>query len=152
FAAAGQGGRIVGADVEWTVGALQPNEQRLLDLKVRTMALAPAATQFAVATADGGVRAEAQKALEITGIPAVTIEEMKALANPIKVGEKTTYRLVIKNPGSLPLKDVEVVCNVPNELKFVSAKGPTKEQAAGGLVTFGKVDIPAQQTAEYLIE
>src|SRR5205809_2673002 len=47
FVSAGQGGGIVGGDVVWNVGALQPREERVLNLTVRANQLSPAAVQQA---------------------------------------------------------------------------------------------------------
>lgn len=151
FVSAGQGGGVVGGEILWNVGTLPAGGERVLSLTVRAIGLSPAAVQQATAIADGGIRSEAQKAIEILGLAALDVK-MGDTIDPIKVGERTTYRLVITNPGSLPAKETEVRVVLSAELKFVGARAPAKELAAGQAITFAKVDVQPQQALEYLID
>src|SRR5262249_54786763 len=91
-------------------------------------------------------------ALEILGIAAVSINRVDLL-DPVEVGKRTTYRIQISNSGSLPASGIEVKGIIPPEMRFVSAKAPVKEQVAGQVVTFAKLDdLQPNQTAEFFIE
>jgi hypothetical protein len=60
----------------------------------------------------------------------------------------------VRNPGSLPLADMEVKAILPKELELVpgGAKGPVPATAVGGVVTFGKATVAPGQALEYTLE
>src|SRR5262249_6587923 len=138
FVSAGQGGQAADGEVVWNLGTLQPREQRALQLTTRCEKLTPAAVNVAVATADPGLKAEAEARVEILGIPALRLEVID-IGDPVEVGKQVTYVIEVTNTGSLAGKDIELKATVPIELRAVDAKGPTKEKIDGPLVSFAPV-------------
>lgn len=152
FVSASGDGKIVGGDVEWNVGTLGPREERTLNLSTRCQKLALAAVQQATLTADSGIRVEAQKGLEILGIPALRVE-MRDLDDPVEVGKRTAYLLKITNTGSLPANGIEVKAVLPDKMKYLGVRAVAKEQVIGQTITFAKVDgLEPNKTLEYFID
>jgi uncharacterized repeat protein (TIGR01451 family) len=152
FKDASAGGRIVGSDVQWDIGNLGPREERVLNLSTLCRKQAQLALQTATATADTGVRAEAQRDIQILGIPALRTE-MRGLPGPVEVGKKTSYMLKITNTGSKTADSVIVTTTLSNELKYLNSEAPVQGRAAGQVVTFDKIDgLEPGRFVEYRID
>jgi uncharacterized repeat protein (TIGR01451 family) len=153
FQSATQGGQPGNGEVLWRLGTLQAHEQRILQMTTVAEKLTPAAVLVAEATADPGLRTQAQASLEIVGIPALRLEVVDE-GDPVEVGKTVTYRIEVTNTGSLPAKQVEIKAFLPAELQVVPGKatGPTLATVAGQTITFAPVDVDPQRTVRYLIE
>jgi uncharacterized repeat protein (TIGR01451 family) len=152
FQSADQGGKLGTGEVVWNLGALQPGEQRVLQMTARCEKLAGAAASIVAVTGEPGVRAEQQTTLEILGVPALSFRFVNS-PPPVEVGKMTFYQLEVTNTGSLPATQVEIKAILPPEMKAVSAKGPTKETIAGQNVTFAPLDsLAANKSVQYTIE
>ncbi len=140
FISAGQGGQLAGNDVVWSVGIMQPKEQKVLKLTANCQKLTPAAVQQASASGDPNARADASAALEIFGMPAFEFK-VGDTGDPVEVGKRLTYQITVTNTGSLPANDVEIKGIVPNEMRVIQGNGPTKVNVAGQMVTFEKLPV-----------
>lgn len=145
-------GQVVANEIVWNLGTLVPRETKTIRLSARALALAPAAMQVAVVSADGGLRKEAQATVEILGAPGVN-HEMRDTRDPVEVGKRTSYVIVLSNKGGTVAENQIVVrAIVPAELKVIQAKGPSAENVAAQIVTFAPVDVAPGQVLEFTIE
>jgi uncharacterized repeat protein (TIGR01451 family) len=153
FQSATQGGQPGTGEVLWRLGTLQPREQRILQVTTVAEKLTPAAVQTAEASADPGLRAQAQASLEIVGVPALRLDVVDE-GDPVQVGKTVTYRIEVTNTGALPAQQVAIKALVPPELRIVPGKatGPSLATVAGQTLTFAPLDVAPQQTVRYLIE
>jgi uncharacterized repeat protein (TIGR01451 family) len=153
FVSATEGGQAAAdGQVTWNLGTLQPRQERIVQLTTRCLKLTPRAVNVAVATADPGLREQAEAALEIRGIPAFRLEVVD-LDDPVEVGAKTMYRIDVTNQGTLPGNQVEIVATVPKEMRVLSTDGPTKAKVEGQRVTFPPVDsVAPKQTLSYSVQ
>ena len=108
FVTASQGGQLMGTEVVWNLGTLRPGEEKVLLLTTRTQQVTPTTVQQFVATADPGLNVQAQKEIQILGLPAFRLE-MKDDVDPVPVGGRTVYRINVTNTGSLPANDLVLV-------------------------------------------
>jgi uncharacterized repeat protein (TIGR01451 family) len=151
FVGASAGGRVVGADVQWDIGTLAPREERLLTLSTRCLKQA-LVRQVASLVADSGLSVEAQKDIDIIGIPALRTE-MRGLPGPVEVGKTTSYLLKVTNTGSKSADDVVVKTRLSPELKYLKSLAPVKETVAGQDITFDKIDrLEPGRSVEYRID
>jgi uncharacterized repeat protein (TIGR01451 family) len=153
FVSATEGGQA-GADgqVTWNLGTMQARQERVVQLTARCLTLTPRAVNVAVATADPGLREQAEAALEIRGLPAYRLETV-VVDNPVAVGGKTLYRIDVTNQGSLPGNQVEIVATLPKEMRVLSTDGPTRAKVDGQTVTFPPVEsIAPKATLQYAIQ
>lgn len=152
FVTAGQGGQLMGSEVVWNIGTLKPQEQKLLYLTTRTQQVTPTVIQQFVATADPGVTVQAQKDLQILGIPAFRLE-LKDDNDPVPVGGRVTYTVNVANTGSLPANEVSLVATVPQEMRVINAQGPSAANTQGQVITFAPLNnVQKDQTLTYVIE
>jgi uncharacterized repeat protein (TIGR01451 family) len=152
FVSASEGGQPSDGQVAWNIGTLQPREQKLLRVTTNCLRITEKALNVAVATADPGLQAQAEAAVEIRGLPAFMME-VRDLDDPIEVGARTTYEIKVTNQGSLPGNQVEIKAFAPEEMRIISANGPSTPRIEGRAVTFPPVDgLQPKQTFTYTVE
>ncbi len=154
FQSSTEGGRPGDGEVTWELGALQPGAEKRVRVTATCERPAPAAVNRAEATADGGLRAADEAVTAIVGQAAFRFE-LKDIGDPVLVGQRLTYRVLVTNTGSAPANGVEVKAVVPAELAIVpgGAKGPGAPTVEKQVVTFAAVDnVAPQQALEYTIE
>lgn len=155
FVSATQGGTLNGGQVVWTLGTLQPHEDRILQVTTRCDKMTPRALNVAVASADPGLQVQSEAAVEILGLPAFRLE-VDDEEDPVEIGGRTTYRIVVTNQGSLPGNDVKIVAVVPKQMRLVNATGPsqytTQNGPQGQRIEFAPVNsLPAGQALNYSV-
>ncbi len=152
FMSATEGGQFTDGQVVWNIGTLPPREQKLVQLTTKCLRMTPRALNVAVATADPGIRVQAEADIEIRGLPAFRLEVID-VDDPVEVGAKTTYKVEVHNQGSLPGNQVQVIAIVPNQMKILKADGPTVPVIDKQRVTFPPVDaLKPKESLTYSIE
>jgi uncharacterized repeat protein (TIGR01451 family) len=152
FQDASAGGRLEGEHVVWSLGTLQPREQKALQVTTRAAKLTPRALNRVQATAEPGQTAQEEAAIEIRGLPAFKLE-VTDRDDPVEVGARTAYRIEVTNQGSLPGNQVEIVAVVPAQMRLLGATGPVRHRIEGQRVVFEPLDALApKQTASYAVE
>ena len=145
-------GQVVGNEMVWNLGTLGPRDTKSVKLSTKAVGLSPNAVQSAVVTADGGLRKEAQAAIEILGAPGVS-HEVRDSTDPVQVGQRTSYTITVSNNGGTAAENQLVVRAVaPPQLKVVGAKGPSAENVANQVVTFAPVNVQPGQTLTFTID
>ncbi len=95
--------------------------------------------------------ATAEWKTNVVGVAALAVEVSDA-QDPIGKGAEQTYRVVVRNQGSAPGKNIRVVCLLEKTMEFVSAAGTTNGAADAGTVTFEALESLAPgQTAEWTV-
>jgi uncharacterized repeat protein (TIGR01451 family) len=152
FTSATAGGQLSGNQVIWSLGTLAPGEERLVQLTARCMTLSPRAVNVAIAQADPGLQVQAEAALEIRGVPAFRLQ-VYDVTDPIEVGGRTTYKIEVTNQGSLPGNQVEIVALVPQQMRVLSANGPSVPRVEGQRITFPATDgLQPKQAFNYTVD
>ena len=67
--------------------------------------------------------------------------EVYDLEDPIRVGDETVYRVEVKNQGSGPDQNIQIVATLPESQSFVKSSGPTNSTVDGKKVTFAPMPI-----------
>jgi uncharacterized repeat protein (TIGR01451 family) len=134
------------------VGTLSAHEEKVVQVTARCAQRSQRLVNAAVVTADPGVQEQAEAGLEILGLPAFSLDVRK-VGDPVAVGGKMTYQIVVTNTGSLPATGVEMVVRVPPEMQVANTAGPTQARVNGQNVLFPAIEaLPPKQTATYTIE
>jgi uncharacterized repeat protein (TIGR01451 family) len=120
--------------VKWALDQLDPGESRTLNVTVRPTVVGEFVTQ-AVATADGGLRAEAQSSTLVEGVCNLYLEVI-GLNGTIEVGSETTYEIRVINRGSQAATNVLIQAAAPAGLTPVSAEGPVSHEITGREIIF----------------
>ena len=152
FMSATELGQFINGQVVWNVGALPPKGQKVVQVTARCKQLAPRAVNTAVVTAEPNLQEQAEAVLEIRGLPAFSLEVTK-LGDPVLVGGKVVYKIVVTNTGSLPANQIQITANVPKEMTVGTTDGPSKARIEGNRVIYPPVDgLQSRQAFTYTIE
>jgi uncharacterized repeat protein (TIGR01451 family) len=133
---ASDGGRLSQdkKSVRWAFDELDAGEQRKLSLIVRPTAPGEFVSQV-VATAEGGLRAEAEAATVVEGIAAISVTVTDA-EDPIEAGAETTYEIRVVNRGSEAATNVVIQATTSRGLRPVKGSGPVGYEIRGQEVIF----------------
>lgn len=161
FAKATDGGKASGKQVVWNLGSAPPRQERTIAVTGICNNVAARAVMTATVTAapvaDRGkpVSADrpAEATLEIVGVPALQLS-VKDSADPVAVGERTTYLIRVKNTGSQAARKVEIVADLADAMRPTRGTGPgAAAKIAGQRVTFPAVDSLAPGAeASFVVE
>lgn len=84
---------------------------------------------------DAGVRAEHVLPAVVKGAASLSTEIVD-LNDPVEVGAETAWEVRVKNEGSKAASNIAVVCEIPEHVQLISAKGPTQAIADAKTVVF----------------
>jgi uncharacterized repeat protein (TIGR01451 family) len=104
----------------WVIGDLQPGQSREVALEL--VPTAPGEHKLsAQVTSARGLKTEAQTRTTVQGLPTLLIEVVDT-DDPVEVGSDTTYEIRVANTGTKMETNVEVICTLPEQVEFRSAK------------------------------
>lgn len=84
---------------------------------------------------DSGVKAEGTVATSVKGAASLSTEIVD-LNDPVEVGVETAWEIRVKNEGSKAASNIAVVCELPDHVQVISAKGPTQGVADQKMIVF----------------
>lgn len=149
FLAASDGGRLVGSQVQWALGSLEPGASRSVELRFQPLSVGEIVNE-AEATADRGVRATAEARCAILGAAALLLEVVD-LEDPIEVGADTQYHIIVRNQGGIPATNVRVTATVPAELAIIRVQGPVDHRKDEQKVAYEPLNMPPNSDTIYRI-
>jgi hypothetical protein len=130
-------GRILAADqATWALGTLAPGERKTVKLTVTADRIGEPSAFLATATS-GKRTAKAETSVKVIGMPALTLELVEP-ARPVPVGQRAAYRVVVKNRGTGPARQVRVSVEIPEEYANARGTGANREDVRpeGNLIPF----------------
>ncbi len=139
--------------VRWNFDELPPGDARTVTITLRPSQPGEVVTQ-AVASADGGLTAEADAATMVEAVTTLQLEVVD-LTDPIETGAETTYEIRVVNRGSQAATNVVVQAIAPKGMKPTKAKGPDKcnHEISGQEVVFEPIPrLAARAEAAYHIQ
>lgn len=149
---------LSGAPVEnrrRALGTIGPGESRQVSIAVPGPGLQNRDVRQvrleAAATAECAEQVAQAAVTEIRALSALLLEVVDT-DDPVRVGDQTTYQIVVKNQGSGPASDVRIQAELPPGLEFVSATGDTQVRAEGQTIQFESIpNLPPGATANYRV-
>lgn len=92
--------------------------------------------------AQQGLSVARQEAVVVEGVGAISFQ-VTQLDNPIEVGADTTYEIRVVNQGSKAAADVEVIAELPPQMKAIDGDGPTDHVIQANWLRFEKLTLLA---------
>jgi uncharacterized repeat protein (TIGR01451 family) len=126
FVRAGDGGKELAGQVAWVLTALAPGAEETVELVLKATEEGEYCVKAEV-RADLGVTGRAEACTRFVGVSALLVE-MVDRDDPIDVGGKTSYPILIKSQGSAAVTNVRLRAFIPSELDLTLVKGPTYYQ------------------------
>lgn len=133
-----------GAELEYEVGDLRPKETRQLELRLTSV-------QAGVAPLTLGARGEANlKAESLVELDVVAPRLDVALEGPKRrfLEREATYVVSISNAGTAPARRVELTCELPPGLEFVSASNSGQFEPSSRSVHWLLEELPVKETGK----
>ena len=131
----GQAGRN---NVTWQLNTLEPGAERTVSVDLSGKERAPVRTTAAARADCVADDVTAQAMTDLQGIPALLMEVVDEV-DPVTVGDETTYVITVTNQGSAADTNVRIVCELEEEMSFVSGSGSSEVTAENGTVTMATV-------------
>jgi len=85
--------------------------------------------------ADRGLAAETSQAVLVEGVAAILFQ-VQDLEDPIEVGADTVYEIRVINQGSAAATNIQVMAQLPAQMRAIEADGPVRQEVAGAQVVF----------------
>jgi len=151
FDSADEGGRVAGNTVIWNIGSMNPGESKSLTVNVLAQKIMKIrATADAKAFAASPVTASFMT--DVQGIPALLLV-VDDVNDPVAVGKTETYKVIVKNQGSLAATGVKVQCKLEKTMALVNTQGPSKVIAnESGIITFAPLkSLAVNETAVWVV-
>ena len=153
FVSATNNGREVNGAIEWNIGTAVGKQWT--DVKVtglpkqlgRTALIATVTgepldkregdfKQVSLVRNFGGERVESP--VEILGVPALQLELFDSV-DPIAMGQKLTYTIRVRNAGTIADNQIEIVAELPPQLKPLRAFGASNGRIEGKRIVFAPI-------------
>jgi uncharacterized repeat protein (TIGR01451 family) len=140
----------------WALGDLDPGQSKKLWIRLIGREPGEMTHKFSASSACARKReadlAKAEVSTEIISLPALALVTADA-QDPVQVGEQATYDVAVVNEGTAPAKNVQVVAELPEQMKFVSASGSNDGKADGNEITFPVVkELAPGESLEWRIK
>ncbi|MEI7687301.1 MAG: DUF11 domain-containing protein, partial [Planctomycetota bacterium] len=146
-----ESGQLSGRDVVWNLGSLAPGQSRDLKLVARCREKTPRAEQRFVVTSDNAGPANQSLNTEIFGSPGLRLE-MRDLEDPVPVGGKAVYEIVITNTGTDEAKNVSMQGEIAGGLaQILEGAGPSQININANKFGFQAINMKPNETAKYRV-
>ena len=123
--------------VYWNLGELPKNEEGAVELV--TLPVQAGNTKISVAgSAEKTTAVKTLKDVTVDGIAAIKFEVVD-IQDPVPVGGKTRYEVRIVNQGTKAANNILLNVALPNNLKPVACKGPTRYTVKNNTLHFEKL-------------
>jgi len=128
------GARLTDGYVTWPLGTLAPNASRTVHISF-SPTRAGTITNKVTAKAHCAEPVTATAQTTISAIPAVLLEVVD-ITDPVEIGGRTTYVITVTNQGSAESTNVSIVCQLEENMRYVSSSGSTVATVEDGSIVF----------------
>jgi uncharacterized repeat protein (TIGR01451 family) len=139
FAGASQGGQYNDGNrtIAWRIDQMAPGETRVVKSRLVAKGLGNQTSTIRL-TVPNGEPVEATSKTEVEGFAALGLD-VSGADGPVDLGEKITLHVNARNKGTVPVSNLVVTVDVPEQMEIVSARGPGNKTQEAGRLKFGPV-------------
>jgi len=128
------GAKLLGPKLVWEIGTLEPDTSEtvrvsLTPTKAGTLINTATTSAYCADAVTSTVRTL------VKGIPAILMEVID-VDDPVRVGERATYVIRVKNQGSALATNIRITCVLEDYVRYVSSAGATSGSQEGQTVRF----------------
>ena len=128
------GAKLLGPKLVWELGTLEPGASDTVRVsftptKAGTVINSVTASAYCAEAVTSTVRTR------VRGIPAVLMEVID-VDDPVRVGERGTYVIRVKNQGSAPATNIRITCVLEDYVRYISSAGATSSSQEGQTIRF----------------
>ncbi len=132
------GAKLSGKKIVWPLGVLAPRTSQTVQVSF-TPTRAGVLLNNASATAHCADAVTASARTTLKAIPAILLEVID-VTDPVEVGTRTTYVITVTNQGSAPSTNIEIVCNLEDNVRYVSSSGSSSGTIEDGVLRFAPLE------------
>jgi uncharacterized membrane protein len=131
--------------VQWFLGRMEGGQTSQVSCELTAAALGEFGHQVVVIS-DSGVRSESKTSTTVKGTASIATEIVD-LNDPVEVGAETAWEVRIRNDGSKAATNIALICELPEGVELLTARGPTQAVAEKKVVIFKALPqlAPGQQ-------
>jgi uncharacterized repeat protein (TIGR01451 family) len=135
------------------IGALAAGEHKKLQATTRCEQIAShAEIEVLASSPESGQEARAKAGLEIAGLPLLRMQVVETV-DPVAMGGKTAYQITVTNRGTMPANQVQVVADVPSQMRVLQATGAAPGKADGQRVIYPTIEsLAAGQSIRFTVD
>ena len=128
------GAKLLGPKLVWELGTLEPGACETVRVsftptKAGTVINSATASAYCAEAVTSTVRTL------VRGIPAVLMEVID-VDDPVRVGERATYVIRVKNQGSATATNIRIACIMEDNVRYISSAGATASSTEGLTIKF----------------
>ena len=123
--------------IVWKLDAIGPHSSEKVRVSF-TPTKAGTLTNSVTVTAHCAESVNALAKTTVTAIPAVLMEVID-IDDPIEIGDRTTYAITVTNQGSANSTNINIVCVLEDNVRYVSSTGPTTGSIDQNTLTFASL-------------
>jgi uncharacterized repeat protein (TIGR01451 family) len=128
------GAKLLGPKLVWELGTLEPGTSETVRIsftpeEAGTLINSATASAYCTEAVTSTVRTV------VSGIPAVSMQ-VSDVEDPVRVGERATYVIKVKNQGSAPATNIRIACTLEDYVRYVSSAGATSGTQEGQTIRF----------------
>jgi uncharacterized repeat protein (TIGR01451 family) len=137
FAGASHGGQYNDGShtIAWRLDQMAPGETRVVKSRLLARGLGNQTSTVRL-TVPNGEPVETSSQTAVEGFAALGLD-VSGVDGPVDVGEKITLHVNARNKGTVPVTNLIVTVDVPEQMEVVSARGPGKTVQESGRLKFG---------------
>lgn len=129
-------GQINGAQAVWNITELKAGDEQSFGLVLKGQTAGTHCNQVSVSSSEG-VSDRAEACTLWKGLAGLVMEVVDTI-DPIKVGEASTYEIIVTNQGTADANNIAITMNFPVEITPLKASGATDGTVNGQTVTFAR--------------
>jgi uncharacterized repeat protein (TIGR01451 family) len=148
FMSASEGAELVGNEVHWTIANLQAGGEKTLELVLRSQNAQEVCNRTQAQGAHG-LQAQAEACTSFLGVSAVLLE-LTDSDDPIELGAETSYSVVIRNQGTVPVTQARLLARAGPHLEIARVSGPADSHRDGATVTSDPFVIQPDSEVQFL--
>ncbi len=147
FAGASHGGQYNDGSrtIAWRIDPLSPGETRVVKSRLVARNLGRQTSTVRL-TVPNGEPVETTSQTAVEGFAAVGLD-VTGVDGPVDLGEKVTLHVNARNKGTVPVTNLMLTVELPEQMEVVSARGPGKLLQEPGRLKFGPMPTLEGRTA-----
>ncbi|MCL2622854.1 MAG: hypothetical protein FWD31_04220 [Planctomycetaceae bacterium] len=136
--------------VHWMLDTLPSRQSGKIELVTLPRAIGEYKIEF-IGRALGDLQAGASLDVSVDGIASLGFEILNKV-DPVELGREAVYEIRIFNRGTKPSSNISLRLQLPDDMRFVAAEGPTQHRITGSAIDFGNLfQLAPREEKTYLV-
>ncbi|MDR1493560.1 MAG: DUF11 domain-containing protein [Planctomycetaceae bacterium] len=137
--------------VHWALEQLPSQQSGTIELVTLPQTIGEHKINF-IGRDSSGLQASASHEVSVDGIASLSFEIMKKV-DPVELGREAVYEIRVQNQGSKASSNISLRAELPQDMRFVSADGPSQYRVSQSTIIFDNLSqLPPKEEKIYTIK